>query len=155
MERKSPLGIWQRARHRALCWYAWQQRSEATTLCSHSLLLPLCHGVFVSCSRDLFPRFSVLVSSFATPQLPPPFFIASSSINRRRPLPRMLVMCFSNLLWWHFLYLKKKYCGLLGGLTFYRTCHICKRWKKSWRPPFSCTGHVQTQLCTLWTLFTG
>lgn len=48
-----------------------------------------------------------------------------------KPLPRMLVMCLSKLLWWqYFLYLKKEYCGLLGGLTFYRTRHICKSEKK-------------------------
>lgn len=50
-----------------------------------------------------------------------------------RPLPRMLVMCLSNLSWWQYflyIYIKKEYCGLLGGLTFYRTRHICKSEKK-------------------------
>lgn len=40
---------------------------------------------------------------------------------------------------------KKQYCGLLGGLTFYRTCHICKCEKKNTKMnifPLSCTGHV-------------
>lgn len=84
-----------------------------------------------------------------------------------KSLPRMLVMCLSNLLWWqYFLYLKKEYCGLLGGLTFYRTRHICKSEKKKkrkkiekWTSSLSCTGHVQTQLCTkgpfLWAKYSS
>lgn len=63
--------------------------------------IPFCyHCVTASLSLVLvifFPRFSVIVSSFAT--LRPSILFASSSINRRRPLHRMLVMCFSNLLW--------------------------------------------------------
>lgn len=83
----------------------------------------------------MFP-LSVLVSYF-NPPLPPSIFVDLYRLIQFtigiwcKSLPRMLVMCLSNLLWWqYFLYSKKEYCGLLGGLTFYRTCHICKSGEK-------------------------
>lgn len=105
----------------------------------------------------MFP-LSVLVSYF-NPPLPPSIFVDLYRLIQFtigiwcKSLPRMLVMCLSNLLWWqYFLYSKKEYCGLLGGLTFYRTRHICKSGKKKiqkiqkWTSSLSCTGHVQTQI---------
>lgn len=39
-----------------------------TSLCPHSLLLPMCYNVSVSCPRDQFP-LSVLVSYFNPPAI--------------------------------------------------------------------------------------
>lgn len=111
-------------------------RSMKRLLC---VPIPFCyrcvHNVSVSCPRDLLLP-SVLVSYSDTPS--PSFFVNFYWLIQFtigiwcKPLPRMLVMCLSNLLWWqYFLYLKKEYCGLLGGLTFYRTRHICKSEKKT------------------------
>lgn len=55
---------------------------------------------------------------------------------------------------------KKEYCGLLGGLTFYRTCHICKSEKKIKKKkknifPFLAQGmykHEKDPFCGLRTL---
>lgn len=122
--------------------------------------IPFCyycvHNVSVSCPRDMFlpspPLFSV---DFY-------WLIQFTIWTWCKSLPRMLVMCLSNLLWWqYFLYLKKEYCGLLGGLIFYRIRHICKsdKTEKKKYPKMKsslfCTGHVQTQLCTKMTLFMG
>lgn len=58
---------------------------------------------------------------------------------------------------------KKKYCGLLGGLTFYRTRHICKSEEKkkikSYKNehlPFLALGmykHICTKRTLLWAMY--
>lgn len=136
------------------------------SLCPHSLLLTT-----VSQRLCLLSSWSVFLSLCACVILQPFPGRAFLFVNLYwliqltigiwcKPLPRMLVMCLSNLLWWqYFLYLKKEYCGLLGGLTFYRTRHICKSEKnrkkkiQKWKSSLSCTGHVQTDMFR--TLFVG
>lgn len=119
--------------------------------------IPFC----LNCVR-MSPSLVIVQSSFG-PSSYSRFFLSFStetfavrSMARRVPFPRMLVLCvWVNLLWWRYFLYQKENCGLLGGLTFYRTCHICESEKVTKKNPFSCTGHVQTQLCTKQSPFVG
>lgn len=43
---------------------------------------------------------------------------------------------------------RKEYCGLLGGLTFYRTCHICKSWGEKGEKNMTKTFPFLHRTCT-------
>lgn len=118
---------------------AWQQRPELTSLCSHSLLLPLC--------QRLCPLFSWSFSLVSLclchprPRPGPPSFLRQVLLSVAGPSPGCL-LCVLVTYCGDIFYIKKKYCGLLGGLTFYRTCHICNRRGKKGEgpPPFLAQG---------------
>lgn len=118
------------------------------------------HCVFCACPRDSFP-LSVFVSYLKSFFFVHFYWLTQLTIRIWwKPVPRMLVMCLSNFLWWHFLYEEKKeYCGLLGGLTFYSKHHIYKSEKKSKIYKnvniFPFLHRACTQICTKRTLFVG
>lgn len=84
-------------------------RYETTILCPHSLLLPQCHNVSSSCPRNRFLPLCLCHTSKPQPSFFVDFYwLIHFTIGWWMTLPRMLVMCLSNLLWWqYFLYLKK------------------------------------------------
>lgn len=134
------LWSWQCAGCCAFFWYAWVLKYEMIILCPHSLMFPLCFNVsvFRPCACViLWPSSSILLSLY---------WLIPVAIGCL--LCVWVIYCGDNIF-----YIKKEYCGLLGGLTFYRTRHICKSdkvKKKKKTLPFSCTGHVQNR-----SLFVG
>lgn len=140
------LWSWQCAGCCAFFWYAWVLKYEMIILCPHSLMFPLCFNVsvFRPCACViLWPSSSILLSLY---------WLIPVAIGCL--LCVWVIYCGDNIF-----YIKKEYCGLLGGLTFYRTRHICKsdKVKKKKKKNTSLFLHractKQIPFCGLCTLF--